>query len=182
MYKFVKGFTGTLFKIFYRIKVEGKINASEEDGYMICSNHIHMFDPAFIMSNTKPKIAFMMKKELTEVPILGKILLKCGAFPVDRGKGDIGAVKTAIDILNKKKVLSIFPEGTRHKDGKFRDIKKGAALIAIKAKAMVVPVRIIGNYRLFSRMILRIGEPIDSTKYTKDELTEQIKIAIEKLA
>lgn len=182
MYNFLVKICKILFKIFYRVEVQGNIDIPENIGYMICSNHIHMFDPILIAAHTKRQISFMSKKELIDTPILGKVLLKCGAFPVDRGKGDIAALKTAIEILNQEKVLSIFPEGTRHKDGEFRDIKKGAALIAIKAKSTIVPVRIIGNYRLFSKMILRIGEPIDAPGYNKDELTEKLKMAIEALA
>ena len=182
MYNFVKYLTKSLLFIFYRIKIEGEINLPQDVGYMICSNHIHAFDPAIIATNHKRQISFMVKKELIEMPILGKILLKCGAFPVDRSKGDLGAIKTAIEILNQNKVLCVFPEGTRHRDGKFRDIKKGASLIAIKSNVPIVPVCIIGNYRLFSTMTLRIGEPIDSAGYTKDSLTETLKSAIENLS
>ena len=182
MYNFIKGFVGFLLKIFYRIRVEGEITLQEDQSYMICANHIHMFDPAIVATQTKRPISFMVKKELIETPILGKIMLKCGAFPVDRGKGDIGAVRTAIDVLSQNKVLSVFPEGTRHKDGKFRDIKKGAALIAIKAKSTIVPARIVGNWKLFSQMTLRIGEPIVADGLNKDELTEKLRIAIENLA
>ena len=182
LYNLLKYSTRVLFAIFYRVKVEGSVNIPEDQGYMICANHIHMFDPVLITINHKRKISFMVKKELIETPILGKMLLNCGAFPVDRTKGDLGAIKTAIDVLNHKKVLSIFPEGTRHKDGKFRDIKKGAALIAIKTKSTVIPMRIIGNYKLFSKLTLRIGEPISPEGYNKDEFTEKLKKAIEELA
>ena len=181
MYKFIRGLVKILSKLMYRIKVEGKTDLPENGRYMICANHIHMFDPLLIMSNVKRPIAFMIKKELIKVPILGKLLLKCGAFPVDRGAGDIVAVKTAIEILNQDKVLSIFPEGTRHKDGKFRDVKKGAAMIAIRSNSPIIPMRIIGNYRLFSKMTLRISKPIDVAGYKKDELTEILKSEIEKL-
>ena len=153
-----------------------------DSGYIICSNHIHMFDPVLIMTNIKRQISFMMKKELVDVPILGKILLKCGAFPIDRGNSDIGAIKAAIKILCQNKVISIFPEGTRHRDGKFRNIKNGASLIAIKANVPIVPVRIIGNYRPFSKMIIRIGNPIDCLNCSKEDVTEKLKDAIEALA
>ena len=76
---------------------------------------------------------------------------------------------------------SIFPEGTRHRDGICRDLKKGAAMVAIKAKSKIVPMRIIGNYKLFSKMILRIGTPIDSEGKNKDELTDELYKAIEAL-
>lgn len=182
MYNFVKTVVSALLKIFYRVQVEGSVDMPEDAGYMICANHIHMFDPAIIATNHKRQITFMVKKELIETPILGKILLKCGAFPVDRSKGDIGAIKTAIEALKQNKVLSIFPEGTRHRDGKFRDLKKGAALIAIKTNSVIIPARIIGNYKLFSKMILRLGEPIHPDGCNKDELTEKLRIAIENLA
>ena len=107
MYNFVKGTANILLRMFYRIKVEGSIDMPDGEGYMICPNHIHMFDPAIVATNHKRQITFMVKKELIETPILGKILLKCGAFPVDRSKGDIGAIKTAIEALNQNKVLSM---------------------------------------------------------------------------
>jgi 1-acyl-sn-glycerol-3-phosphate acyltransferase len=181
MYNFFKFITNILFKIFYRVKVEGHIDLQGNQGYMICSNHIHMFDPVLILTNHKRPITFMVKKEAIDIPIVGKILLKCGAFPVDRSKGDICAIKTAIEVLKQNKVLSVFPEGTRHRDGKFRDVKKGASLIAIKAESIIVPVRIIGNYRLFSKMTLRIGEPINAIGYNKEQLTEKLREAIDGL-
>ena len=182
MYNFIKGFVGFLLKIFYRIRVEGEITLPEDQSYMICANHIHMFDPVFIAMSTKRQISFMAKKELIDAPILGKILLKCDVFPVDRGKGDIAAIKTGIDILKQNKVMAMFPEGTRHRDGEFRDVKMGAAFIATKAKSAIVPMRIIGNYRLFSKMTLRIGEPIFTDGLSKEEVHEQMVAAIKSLA
>lgn len=182
MYKFVRGLMKVIATIFYRIKVDGDINLFHDERYMICSNHIHMFDPVALMVSTKRPISFMIKKELSEKPILGQILLKSNAIPVDRGANDITAIKTAIDELNQNKVLAIFPEGTRHKDGQFRDIKKGAALIAIKAQAPIIPVHIKSTYRLFSRIDIKVGEPIYTDGYKKDEITEKLQIAIEQLA
>ena len=141
-----------------------------------------MFDPVIIGTTHKRRITFMVKKELIETPVLGYILKKCGAFPVDRSKGDIGAIKTAIEVLSQNKVICVFPEGTRHRDGQFRDLKKGAALIAIKAKAPIVPMRIVGNWKPFSKMTLRIGEPLDYTGLSKDELTNKLQEGIENLA
>lgn len=181
MYKFVKFMTNILCRLWYRVKIEGEVNIPDDEGYLICANHIHMFDPVFIMVNHKRQISFMAKKELIETPILGQILLKCGAVSVDRGKGDIAAVKASIETLKEDKVMSIFPEGTRHRDGICRDLKKGAAMVAIKAKSKIVPMRIIGNYKLFSKMILRIGTPIDSEGKNKDELTDELYQAIEAL-
>lgn len=181
MYKFLTGLTRILFKIFYKVEIRGEINLPENMGYMICSNHIHMWDPIFIADFTKRPISFMSKKELIDMPVIGWILTKCYAFPVDREKGDIGAIKTAINVLKEGKVLSMFPEGTRHKDGHFHDLKKGAAMVAIRANVPIVPVRIIGNYKFFTKLTLKIGEPIYYDGKNKDELTEILFNAIEDL-
>ena len=181
MYNIVKYTFRFLLRIFYRIKIEGSVNIPDDRGCIMCANHIHMFDPSIIACFQKRQITFMVKKELVETPFIGWVLTKSGAFPVDRSKGDIGAIKTAIEVLKQNKTLSMFPEGTRHRDGKFRDIKKGAAMIAIKANAPIVPMRIIGNWRLFSKMTLRIGEPIYPEGYTKDTLTEKLRESIEAL-
>lgn len=181
MYNIVKYTFKFLLRIFYRIKIEGSVDIPDDKGCIMCANHIHMFDPSIIACFQKRQITFMVKKELVETPFIGWVLTKSGAFPVDRSKGDIGAIKTAIEVLKQNKTLSMFPEGTRHRDGKFRDIKKGAAMIAIKANAPIVPMRIIGNWRLFSKMTLRIGEPIYPEGHTKDTLTEKLRESIETL-
>ena len=182
MYNIVKYTFRFLLRIFYRIKIEGSVNIPDDKGCIMCANHIHMFDPSIIACFQKRQITFMVKKELVETPFIGWVLTKSGAFPVDRSKGDIGAIKTAIEVLKQNKTLSMFPEGTRHRDGKFRDIKKGAAMIAIKANAPIIPMRIIGNWRIFSKMTLRIGTPIYPEGHTKDTMTEALKNAIEALA
>ena len=181
MYNIVKYTFRFLLRIFYRIKIEGNVDIPDDKGCIMCANHIHMFDPSIIACFQKRQITFMVKKELVETPFIGWVLTKSGAFPVDRSKGDIGAIKTAIEVLKQNRTLSMFPEGTRHRDGKFRDIKKGAAMIAIKANAPIVPMRIIGNWRIFSKMTLRIGEPIYPEGYTKDTLTEKLRESIEAL-
>lgn len=181
LYKVGEKITNSLFRLLYKVKIEGSSNIPHEQGYMICSNHIHAFDVIFINACTKHQVLYLAKKELFSIPILSSILKTCGVIPIDREKPDINIIRKAIDVLKSKKVLSIFPEGTRHRDGKFGEIKSGAALIAIQANSKIVPMRIIGNYKPFSKMTLKIGKPISSFGFTKDELTEKLKIAIENL-
>ena len=168
MYKFCKAIVKILFKICYKIKVEGEITLPDTCGYMICSNHIHAFDPAFIACFTKRQISFMGKKELFEIPILNKFFRKLGGFPVDRGKGDIQAIKPAIGILISGNIMAMFPEGTRSKDGKIGKFKRGASIIASRAQVPIIPVKIEGAYRMFSRMTLKIGKPLYPTSENKN--------------
>lgn len=180
LYKLCRGVSKILFKILYRIEVQGSIDLPENKGYIICSNHLNMFDPVFIACFTERQISFMGKKELFDKPILGGLFRKLGAFPVDRSKGDLGALKTAIEILSSNNVMAMFPEGTRSKTGELGEFKRGAALIASRADVPIVPVKIVGNYRLFSKMELRIGEPLYPTKENKKTLTDELyKIILE---
>ena len=182
LHLFYKKISKLFLNCIYKIKIEGKENIPKEQGYLICSNHIHAFDPILINTCTKHQISYMAKKELFKIPILDLFLKSSGAFPVDRGHSDLNSIKKAIEILKNKKVLSIFPEGTRHKDGKFKDIKHGAAFVAIESETKILPVRIIGNYKPFSKITVRIGKPINSIGCNKFELTEKLKIAIENLS
>lgn len=181
LHLFYKQISKCFLNCIYRVKVEGKENIPKEQGYLICSNHIHAFDPILINTCTRHKISYMAKKELFKIPILNLFLKSSGAFPVDRGHSDLNSIKKAIEILKNKNVLSIFPEGTRHKDGNFKDIKPGAAFVAIEANSPIVPIRIIGNYKPFSKITVKIGQPINSIGCNKFELTEKLKIAIENL-
>ena len=146
MYRFCCVICRFLFRLLYKVEVQGQIELSENIGYIICSNHIHMFDPVFIGCFTKRDISFMGKKELFDKPILGFLFRKIGAFPVDRSKGDMSALKTAIEILKDNKVMAMFPEGTRSKTGEMGEFKRGASLIASRADVPIVPVKIEGNY------------------------------------
>lgn len=181
MYKLLRCIIRLLFNILYRVSVIGTIELSDNIGYMICSNHINMFDPVFIACFTDRQISFMGKKELFDKPIIGSIFRKLGAFPVDRGKGDIEALKIAIDVLKSNNVMSMFPEGTRSKTGELGEFKRGAALIASRAEVPIIPVKIEGNYRLFSKMILKIGEPLYPTKENKKTLTNELFTIISEL-
>ena len=84
-----------------------------------------------------------------------------------------------IEILNANNVMAMFPEGTRSKTGELGEFKRGAAVIALRADVPIVPIKIEGNYKLFSKMILKIGNPVSVTKENQktimDKLHEIIK-------
>ncbi len=181
LYKLLRSILRLLFKLLYRVSIIGTIELSDNIGYMICSNHIHMFDPIFIGCFTDRQISFMGKKELFDKAIIGSIFKKLGAFPVDRSKGDLGALKTAIEILSSNNVMAMFPEGTRSKTGEIGEFKRGAALIASRADVPIVPVKIVGKYKLFGKMELRIGEPLYPTKENKKTLIDELFVAISNL-
>lgn len=173
LYSFCRFLFRSFFAIAYRWKVEGVENIPSHGAVVICSNHIHNMDPPLIGSAASRKVYFMAKEELFRIPILSFFIRRFGAFPVKRGASDRNALKNALAILQQKKVLGIFPEGTRSKTGELGEAHPGAALIALRGDALVVPVAIIGPYRLFHRVTITFGPPIDLKPYKEDKITSK---------
>jgi len=109
----------------------------------------------------KRPVYFMAKKELFRYPFLAYLFRKLNAFPVNRGKPDLGAVKAALGVLQQGNILGIFPEGTRQKNKEqLGEMHAGAALFALKTGAPVVPAAIRGTYRIGRPVVLVFGESI----------------------
>ena len=128
------------------------------------------------------QVRFMAKEELFGIPVFSQILKGIQVFPVKRGSADRRAIKTALEILKNGNILGLFPEGTRSKTDKLLPPQAGVGLIALKSEAPVVPVAIIGPYRLFKPLKVKIGKPIQFTEdygqKAKAEQLEQIAVAI----
>ncbi len=155
-----------LFKLFYRIEVVGAENIPEKDGFLVCSNHFSATDPIKIgYAFRGHQIFFIAKKELFKVPVLGFLVKTLGAFPVDRSKADVGAIKQMLRLLESGESAGMFPQGTRHpnEDPRGTDVKNGAGMIAARTGAHVVPVFIDQKnfkHRVFRRSTVTIGKPI----------------------
>ena len=104
------------------------------------------------------RLHIMAKKELFCNKIFDWVLRKLGAFPVDRGEGDIEAVKTALKAIKSGDNLLIFPEGTRVEQEGALPAKGGVAVIGIRSGAQFVPVYVEGNKRLFRRTRIIFGQ------------------------
>ena len=111
------------------------------------------------------QINWMGKIELFKNKISRFFFLALRAFPVRRGEGDLPAIRHAFHLLNAGKLFGIFPEGTRMKSGQLRKFEPGTAIIALKNDAPVIPVYIKGNYKLFGRTKIIIGQPFRLADY-----------------
>lgn len=162
--RFLLWFFKPLFYLIFPYKVIGKENIpplSPEDRLILCANHISDIDPVFLIMCQKRHVYFMAKAELFSKKIgawfFGK---QFGAFPVKRGAGDTSAIDRAEEIVHTGRLLGIFPEGTRSKDGKLGRAKSGAALIASQTGASMIPVAIQAKdqkVRPFHKTLLLIG-------------------------
>ena len=83
----------------------------------------------------------------------------------------------------------MFPEGTRRKPGKEVKVKPGLAMIALKAECSVLPVAIIGEQKLFNKVKVVFGKPIDLSQHFDSEfdtpgyikLSEELMTEIDKI-
>ena len=171
IYKIFSGIVGLVL----RIKVVGRENEPEQGGYVVCANHISATDPiSLCYAFRKNQVHFMAKKELFKIPVLSWLIKMLGAFPVDRSGNDVGAIKTAISLIGDGGCLGIFPQGHRYpqQDPRETKVKTGAAMIAAKNKADIVPVYLWTKKRkktLFGRVYVVIGEKIPFESFNYDE-------------
>ena len=156
-----------ILRVFYYIfigktKIIGKENldALSEGAAIVCANHISNWDPFIVGFAVKRQIFFMAKKSLFKNPIMNKIMLGGGCIPVERDGNDISSVKQAFKVLKSGKILGIFPEGKRYRDGVVHEFKEGLPLIAHKMKVKILPIGIKGRPNLFKRAEIEVGRPI----------------------
>lgn len=153
------------FKAVFRYEVHGLDNVPAEGPTILCANHISNWDPPLIGSPLARPVHYMAKEELFRIPVFGWLIRQFGAFPVKRGGVSKESIRLSLGLLREGKVMGIFPEGTRKNRG--GEGKKGAAMLALRSGATVIPVAIVGNYRLFRKMRLYYGKPVDLSEFAE---------------
>ncbi|WP_332630077.1 lysophospholipid acyltransferase family protein [Halalkalibacter flavus] len=186
IYQFGQSVSRIFLSTSYKVEIIGKENIPDTGATILCCNHIHNFDPPLLGAYIQRQLHYMAKQELFEKPILKGLLPKLGAFPVRRGMSDKQAIRTAMKLLKEGKMIGLFPEGTRSKNGKLGKGLTGAGFFALRTDAVVIPCAIIGPYRTFKSLKLVYGTPIDFSelrerKASAEEATEVIMTEIKKL-
>lgn len=161
MYRFLRAIVRAVVFFLYRVQLVGRENGKIDGPTMVICNHKSNCDPIMIHMLFRPKIRLMAKKELFDNKMLSWLITKLGAFPVSRGTSDVGAVSNAINMITQGELVGIFPEGTRIKEDKLGRFQPGVAMIAMRAKASVIPVYINRKLKLFHKTIVIIGTPVD---------------------
>jgi len=163
LYEFAK----VMFRFQFKLMgwtIQGVENMPAEGPVILAINHISLWDPLVAASSLPRKVSFMAKEELFSIPVLGKILPKLGAFPVKRGQGDMNAIRQSLAILKEGRVLGLFPEGTRSKNGEIQKGLPGMVLLMEKSKASVVPIKMFGTRNLLTKgwgnIVVVVGKPM----------------------
>jgi len=179
MTNLLKNIIKIYYKIFFRISISGEDNLPTDTGYVLCANHISAHDPTVYAVSVKKLLYVLGKKELFKSFIGRFIFSNMNVIPVDRNKIDISAMKKSLRILKKEKFgLLIFAEGTRNHGKNPLPPTPGASMLAIKAKVPIIPLSIDSSYKLFSKVNIKIGKPIDLNCYNPKEMDTQDYIKI----
>jgi 1-acyl-sn-glycerol-3-phosphate acyltransferase len=158
-----------LLRLFCGFTVAGRQHEPRVGPVIVVSNHLSDLDPLVVGSALRRPTWFMAKEELFKPPLLRWWVTACGAFPVRRGEPDRRAFRTALEILRRGGVLVMFPEGTRGRDRTLRPPEPGAAMLALRSGAPILPVAVLGTDLVFprdarrlrrSKITVRIGPPI----------------------
>lgn len=162
-YNVCKAIVIAIFKPLYRYKTIREGELPKKGSYIIASNHLSNTDPVFVGLTSKRRVYFMAKVELFKNKFFGGLIRILGAFPVTRGANDGKAIATGEDLLHDGKVLTIFIEGGRTKNGELMRPRSGCAVIARQTKCPVVPVciTVTGKHKnALSKRVVHIGKPL----------------------
>jgi len=163
------------FTIFHRWQIKGRKNVPDSGPLLIMANHTSNFDPPIVSCAVNQRVYYLGKKELFNNPVFNWLFTKLGVIPIKRGKPDISAIKKVFKIMDEKKMLVIFPEGTRNKPGKLGKPKAGAILIALKSKVPILPVGIKNIKNSKKSTEINIGQPFKLEKYYDRSLSRKEK-------
>jgi 1-acyl-sn-glycerol-3-phosphate acyltransferase len=118
--------------------------------------------------------------------IFGALLIRLGAFPVNRSSADRESMRLAEEVLKRGQALALFPEGTRRSGPSVEALHDGVVFIAARSGAKIVPVGIAGSERAmpvgaklprFAKIQIVVGTPIDPPagggRVSRSQITEK---------
>lgn len=173
-----------------RVKKEGLDRLDPQATYIYMCNHVSNIDPPVVVPALPRRTSVLVKKELFKVPILGRAMRLGSLVPVDRTNRDaaIQSLRAAGDVMRAGINMTVFPEGTRSRDGNLLPFKKGPFHLAMESGVPVVPMTILNSYELMPKgqsyalpgeVRVLFHPPLDPKQFEdKDQLLEAVRKAI----
>lgn len=150
----------------FRVRVHGRGNVPAHGQVILASNHAGIIDGPLLFGVSPRPVHALVKEEMFS-GVAGWGLRRFGQIALRRDGGDRAAITLALGVLKAGRVLAIFPEGTRG-TGSVASVQRGAAYLAVRSGAPVVPVACLGTRppgggglpRIFSRVDVVFGAPL----------------------
>lgn len=167
------------FNAMWRIRVTGRENVPTSGPAIVCPNHTSVIDSFLLPAVLPRRITFVGKAEYLDSWKTRHLFPALGMIPIDRSGGDAAqrALDIAADILGDGELFGIYPEGTRSRDGVLHKGRTGAARLALRTGAPLLPVGIRGTRdiqppgapvpRPFRSCEFHIGRPLDAARYAE---------------
>ncbi len=202
LYPVAKAVVKPVVALLWRINATGLRHVPEDGPAILCPNHISFFDSIVLPAVLPRRISYVGKAEYLDDWKTKYIFPAVGMIPIHRGDGTAAAraLDTAAAVLERGELFGIYPEGTRSRDGKLHRGHTGAARLALRTGAPLIPVGIRGTDliqptgasapRPFLTCQVNIGRPIPVTRYADRvndrlvlrQLTDEVMFAIRKLS
>ena len=150
-----------------RLRVEGREHIPRCGGVILAGNHVSYVDPFLIGVAAKRELSYVTKRDVFAMPGLAWLLPRINAIPMDRSRGDRGALTLIEKRLSAGGAMFFFPEGTRNKASGLLKPKAGVGMMIHRTSVPVVPTHISGTVNVWknlaglSRVVVRFGRPIE---------------------
>ena len=172
LYWFCYTLSGAIARIAFQYRAYGQENIIEEGPAIMAANHQSYLDPPLVGITCRNELHFLARKTLFEKRLLGPLISRVNALPVDLSRGDLTAFRAVVKLLKEGHRTVIFPEGTRSLNGAIQQARPGIGMIIAKTLAPVVPVRIFGSFEAWPKggkirprpITVVVGKPIHFQK------------------
>ena len=181
-----------------RYQITGETHIQRSRPTVYCVNHTSNLEPPvvyMVLAAVHPRLRILYKAEIHRVPLLSTVFDVAGFVPIQRRSREQSrlAIETAAQALRDGNSFLLFPEGTRSRTGELLAFKKGGFVMALKGKAAIVPLTILGARQAMRkgssiirpvRVSVRIGAPIEPSEYgleNRDELVATTRTAMQDL-
>lgn len=144
-YGFCKIVLWIFFRLGFGLEVRGQDQVPIYGAFILASNHISSLDPPLLGAACRRRLSFMARTSLFGHALLGAFLRAVHVIPLRRGEGDLGAMRAAVQRLQRGEVVAIFPEGGRQLSGVLGSAKRGVGLLAATARVPIVPAVVSGT-------------------------------------
>ena len=170
-----------------RIEIDGLDQIDQDATYIFMCNHVSNLDPPILIPKLPRRTSVLVKKELFQVPILGRAMLMGDLVPVDRRNREaaVNSMRDAEQVMARGLNMTVFPEGTRSPDGRLLPFKKGPFYLAMDSGVPIVPITILGSELLMPKgsstirpgvVQLRFHRPISPAQFKeKEELIATVR-------